>query len=378
LPLDVLIVSGIWPPAVGGPASHAPEVAAYLRSAGHTVSVVTSSTGPVEPAGHPLRVLRQDRPLPLRLAQGAGALTRAARSVDVVYSTGFYSRAAIACSASQTPLVAKLVNDPAYERARSLGLFDGTLEAFQRPTTDRRITALKRLRTWSVARCRTVIVPSRYLGAIVEGWSQPAPAPTVIHNPRPEVGPPPDRSALREELGLVRPTAVFAGRIVPQKDLGVALAAVARADGLDLVVLGDGPGRAALERDVADRGLTDRVRLLGARPRADVLRWLAAADLALLSSAWENYPHGLVEALAVGTPVVATAVGGVPEIVEDGVTGLLVAPGDPAALAAALRRWAGEPGLAGRLRRAAGERPAGVSEAEAFGALETLLRAAAR
>ena len=69
-----------------------------------------------------------------------------------------------------------------------------------------------------------------------------------------------------------------------------------------------------------------------------MLRILYAADAALLSSRWENFPHLVVEALAVGTPVIATAVGGVPEVVRDGENGLLVPAGDPDALAAAIRR----------------------------------------
>jgi glycosyltransferase involved in cell wall biosynthesis len=79
-----------------------------------------------------------------------------------------------------------------------------------------------------------------------------------------------------------------------------------------------------------------------------VLTLFRAADAALLTSAWENLPHSVVEALAVGTPVVATAVGGVPEVVRDGENGLLVAPGDVDALADAIRRVS-EPGLRGAL-----------------------------
>ena len=98
------------------------------------------------------------------------------------------------------------------------------------------------------------------------------------------------------------------------------------------------PDRAQLERQSAELGLDGRVRFLGGRSREDVLRILAASDAAVLSSRWENFPHLVVEALAVGTPVIATSVGGVPEVVRDGENGLLVPAGDPDALAAAIRR----------------------------------------
>src|SRR4029450_123250 len=92
--------------------------------------------------------------------------------------------------------------------------------------------------------------------------------------------------------------------------------------------------REELERHAAASGVNGRVTFLGARSREEGVRTLAGAHAALLPSAWETLPHAAVEALAVGTPVVATAVGGVPEVVHDGENGLLVAAGRPDALAA--------------------------------------------
>ena len=104
---------------------------------------------------------------------------------------------------------------------------------------------------------------------------------------------------------------------------------------------------------------------------------VAGAAAALLSSAWENLPHSAVEALSVGVPVVATAVGGVPEVVREGENGLLVPPGDPGALAAAMRRVLYEPGLRDRL--AAGAMPSveAISSDAIYTRLEALLAEAA-
>src|SRR5205085_8023763 len=105
-----------------------------------------------------------------------------------------------------------------------------------------------------------------------------------------------------------------------------------RRGGAALVIAGDGLDRAALER-------LGYARFLGPQPRERVLELFRAADASLLSSTWENFPHTVVEALAVGTPVLATATGGVAEVVRDGVNGLLSAPGEPQALAASVRRF---------------------------------------
>jgi glycosyltransferase involved in cell wall biosynthesis len=174
---------------------------------------------------------------------------------------------------------------------------------------------------------------------------------------------------------MTGPTLVFAGRITVQKSLRVALEALAGVDGVTLVLAGEGDERPALERDVAELGLEQRVSFIGAQPRERVLELFAAADASILSSSWENFPHTVVEALAVGTPVLATATGGVAEVVRDGENGLLVAPGDAVALGEAIRRYMGDEELRGRLRAAAASSVAEYAPDRVFGQLEqTLLR----
>jgi len=109
-----------------------------------------------------------------------------------------------------------------------------------------------------------------------------------------------------------------------------------------------------------------------------VLELLAAADAAVLSSGWENFPHALIEALAVGTPVIATGAGGVLEIVDDGENGLLVPPDDPEAFAAAIRRFFADEGLRERLRAAARGSVARFAPEPVYARLEELLEEAAR
>lgn len=128
------------------------------------------------------------------------------------------------------------------------------------------------------------------------------------------------------------------GRLEEAKDYPTLLAAVQRlaAGNRPAVVrvAGDGPLRSALESRVRDLGLESRVVFLGARRDCPAL--YGAADGFVLSSSWEGLPNVVMEALATGTPVVASRVGGVGELVEDGMSGHLVPPRDPAALADAM------------------------------------------
>ena len=172
-------------------------------------------------------------------------------------------------------------------------------------------------------------------------------------------------------------TIAFAGRLTAQKSLDRALAAVAAADGVSLVVAGDGPDREPLEAKARELGIAGRVRFLGAQPRQRVVELFRAADATILSSSWENFPHTVVEALAVGTPVLAMEAGGVAEVVHDGVNGLLVPAGDTDALAGAVRRYFADEALRERLRARAAESVADYSAERVFAQLEDVLRAVA-
>jgi glycosyltransferase involved in cell wall biosynthesis len=118
--------------------------------------------------------------------------------------------------------------------------------------------------------------------------------------------------------------------------------------------------------------------VLGALPREEVLEVFAAADASILSSSWENFPHSVVESLSVGTPVIATEVGGVAEVVEDCVNGLLVPMGDADALAAAVQRYFADGELRGRLRSAAADSVADYRPDRLLGMLEQTLESVAR
>ena len=139
---------------------------------------------------------------------------------------------------------------------------------------------------------------------------------------------------------------LFIGRLAPVKGLPVLLEALARIagdhPGLTLDLIGDGPARGMLKAQAAALGLSDRVRFLGYRSQGAVAEALAECDMLVLPSFAEGLPVVLMEALAARLPVIATRIAGVPELVEDGVSGLLVPPGDVAALARAIGRLAGD------------------------------------
>ena len=360
--MRVVLVSGIWPPDVGGPSSHAPALAAALLEAGHEVEVVTTADVAPESRPYPVRWVARSRPAPLRHLAVVREVASAARDADRVYATTMVRRAALGAALARRPLVVKLVADEAFERERRSGRFDGSLEEFQAARGGPRRRLLRATRTVALRRAERVLVPSAYLRGIARGWGLAPERVRVVPNPAPELPQLPSREEARAALGVTGPALATAGRLTAQKALPDALQAIARVPAVELLVLGDGSERPALEREAETLGVSDRVRFLGAGTRDDVLRLFRAADAVLVTSAWENLPHTVVEALAVGTPVIATAVGGIPEVVVDGENGLLVPPNDVDAIAAAVVRLVREDDLRGALAAAAPGSVDGLSE----------------
>jgi glycosyltransferase involved in cell wall biosynthesis len=168
-----------------------------------------------------------------------------------------------------------------------------------------------------------------------------------------------ERADVRAALGLTPEQLVIGcvGRVFNEhkrfSDVIDALAKLSRPDAA-LIIVGDGPDLNMLRRRAASLNLADRVKLVGRQ--ADIAPYLGAMDIFVLSSSYEAFGLVIPEAMSAALPVVATRVDAVPDIVEEGVTGLLVPPRDPAALATALDELAASPerrlqmGLAGQQR----------------------------
>jgi glycosyltransferase involved in cell wall biosynthesis len=166
----------------------------------------------------------------------------------------------------------------------------------------------------------------------------------------------PGSRGARTELGLPIDQVVVGtvARLDPVKRLDVLFQALGSLPDVSSVIIGDGPERARL------MALSDRIEPTGrihfAGQQGDVRPWLAAMDVFALSSDWEGMSNALLEAMAAGLPIVATAVGGTPDVVVDGVTGLLVPPRDSSALAKAIATLVRDPDLRRRMGQAGRER----------------------
>ncbi len=216
-------------------------------------------------------------------------------------------------------------------------------DIYRRPPADFRERAAKAAAVITVSEANrayiaeTFAVPKRKLTVIASGVD------TRVFRPNKQAN--------------TQPHIVCVARLVPVKNLGLLLSAcrILKNQGVafQCVIIGEGRSRAALETMRRKHRLEKTVVLTGAADSRQVLAWWQRADLAVLSSTSEGMPVSLLEAAACGVPIVATAVGGIPELVQTGKTGYLVTPGDAPALAEGIKALLSHPDRALRMGQAA-------------------------
>jgi glycosyltransferase involved in cell wall biosynthesis len=191
----------------------------------------------------------------------------------------------------------------------------------------------RRLTSWALSRAARVVAVSRALGDEVVALGVPRERIALVMNGvDSELFHPRDRAAARAELGLgSKPLAVYVGNLKVDKGVLDLAEAWKRVDGASLAVIGGGPAKQALEATGVPR-----MTVVGPQPLARIPIWMAAADIVVLPSHNEGTPNVVLEALACGRRVVATTVGGIPDLITRPELGALVTPRDPPALATAI------------------------------------------
>ncbi len=362
LSLPPLLVAGeIYPPDIGGPATYTREIAHALAREWNVIRVLTYADHDEETHenGAPLtRISRHHPPSPgLRYLRYALRLWRCGRRASLIYAQGPLSSglpAYITSRLRRIPYAVKIVGDYAWETAEREGIHM-TLEAFQTFRAKGTIALLRFLERWVARNADRVIVPSRYLQGIVLQWGVDASRVSVIYN---GIAEPPASDAQHSYPSIPQgKLVVFAGRLVPWKGIGELIAQFGRISperhNLWLLIAGSGPQEPHLKKAAHASGVGARIIFLGAIPRQDLFAILKRSWAFVLYSRYEGFSHTLLDAMLAGVPVIASAIGGNPELIEEGKNGLLVSADDPHTLSSAFERLLNEPALAKELGKAA-------------------------
>ena len=319
--MKFILATGIFPPDIGGPATYIERLAVELYRQGFAVQVITYSDVKAKEYDFPVHRISRKFPAGIRHFIYFLKLLKLAKECDVVYAQNVTSAglpSLLAAKLLRKRLVLKIVGDAAWERNK------GYLKAVQ----------------GAVARSASkIIVPSLYLKNRVMGWHIPGEKIEVIYN-APETVSQQDisKEEAQKSIGVSGDIILSIGRLAPWKGFSDLIAIMPdllkENPNFQLVIVGKGeeklkPG--------------NRVKLAGAVSHSQIPLYFKAADMFVLNSGYEGLSHVILEAMQHGVPVIASNMGGNPELIEDNVNGLLVEYKNQEQLKQAiLRLWHGK------------------------------------
>lgn len=328
----ILITTGIFPPDIGGPASYSKLLAVKL-GADATVLTYSSVWNFKDGGDQSYKIIRvwNKWPKGIKHLIFGIKLLGLVRKCDTVYALNVWSAgfpSLIASKIFRKKFIIRIAGDYAWEIGAGNGRVNLLIDDFQKAKKNGWVGLLYKLQGWICRRADTIIVPSKYLAGIVKDWGVPALKTKVIYNGvdfgRSDLS----KEEARNKIGIHGNIILSVGRFVPWKGFRMLIKIMPNLLELNqfvrLVIVGDGPDKKNLESMIKNLGLDKRVFLVGKKSKDELAVYLSSADMFILNSGYEGFSHQILEAMVVGVPVIATAVGGNKEVIKQGENGFLV------------------------------------------------------
>ena len=360
-----MIATGIFPPDIGGPATYSFTIADELTRKNFSVKIITYSDSnklKIQNSkfkikeNYNYRIVTVSRKISKGLRHFIYFLSCLFHGLhsDIIYAQDTVSAgfpAVIAAKILRKRFFVKVTGDYAWEQAMSRFGIEDPIEAFQFKRYSARVEFLRFFQAFSARHADSVVVPSLFLKRLVLGWMIEADKIQVIHNSvddkflgrmedarnQPEV-----IASIRNSLGVKDggKLVLSIGRLVKWKGFESLIDVFGNLSlkfpDMKLLIIGKGPEMEKIVAKISSSPAAGNIFLMDRMPQSRLADYLVSSDIFVLNASYEGFSHQIVEAMAAGTPVVATSAGGNPEIIEDGVNGVLVSYGNKAALGKAV------------------------------------------
>jgi len=331
----LLISSGIFPPETGGPGTYVEAFGHWLQKKKYNITVVTALK----------KGLKKKYPFKIEVINKKGQwawhwrvflrLFWLLKHEEIIYINGLFFESFFAAFFRKRKYGLRIAGDQVWERAIRKKWSDKNFLDFQRIGGNIRVRCVRKMRKLILNRADKIVAPSFFLAGVIEKWGINRQKIEVIYNPYSPVKPEPFDLPDKKKNSI---RIVTGGRLVSWKGIDQVIKALGSIENGFLLIFGDGPERRKLEQLAAQLTLQKRVCFTGNLSRAQVNFLLSESDCFILNSTYEGLPHIILEAMGAGCPVIATNIGGIPEIIQDTENGFLIEPGNESALIAAINR----------------------------------------
>ena len=324
--VKLVLATGIFPPDIGGPATYAKLLVDELPKKGIPISVITYGEKGVS----------RSIPKGIRhLAFFFKCFFMAIKS-DVVLVQDTISAglpALLASKLARKRFLIRVPGDYVWEQSvQRFGVKD-SIDDFQNKKYGFRVEFLRSVQKFVVNNADIVIAPSNYFRDLIKDWVKNKDKVITIYN-----GINLETKDKRQEIKKEPKTIVSVGRLVPWKGFDMVIEMMIDLPDWKLVIVGDGPEYNNLKYQISNLKLESRVELKGSIPREKVLEYLSSSTVFVLNTSFESFSYQIVEAMAMGVPVVTTNIGNISEIVRDGVDGILIEPDNKKGIINAIKK----------------------------------------
>ena len=344
----LLLATGIYPPEIGGPATYAALLKKELPSRGFDITVL------------PFRVVRS-WPVGIRHFFYFIRAFQLCLRHDLVLAQDTISvglPSLLAAKLSGRKLIIRVPGDYVWEQSvQRFGVKD-SIDDFQNRKYGFRVESLRKIQKLVVGRADVVITPSKYFQKLVSGWVRDQNKVKVIYNGI-------DINIKNQKPNLKNTNQkskiiISAGRLVPWKGFSFLVELMRDLPEWKLIIAGDGPEYENLKSQISNLKLDNQIKLLGQIPRDELMQKMQEAEIFVLNTHFESFSFQVVEAICLGLPVVATKIGNLDEIIDDGINGFLVEPDNREQFLDAIKKIESDNGLKHTISRNA------VAKAQSF------------
>jgi len=322
--MKLVIATGIYPPDIGGPATYSSLLTKEFPKRGFDVKIVTYG-----PAGISRKIPKGLRHLIYFLV----CLFKALNS-DIVFAQNQLSAglpAMLVAKVTGCKFVIRVAGDSVWEWAvQKCGVKEG-IDDFQKKKYGAKIELKRKIQRFVVNGADAIITPSIYFKKVVSGWVKNPNKIHVIYNGI-------ELIKYREIIEPKDKIIFSVGRLAPWKGFDFLIKLMPDLPDWRLIIIGDGPEKDKLKEIIDQLNLGERVKLVGSIPREKLLQYLNRAKVFVLNTSFESFSFQVVEAMNAGVPVVATNIGNLSEIIDNGEEGILVEPNNKKQIIEAIKR----------------------------------------